>query len=150
MNLKLYELVDAFILDTCPVIGQTFNKSEFRAWLRKNGWDEIEASDALQAHRQSPKQRVFSTMRHGMGPSSYYSVVEDSNRKQANGTVKAMHRQQTQEMVDRWVNEAIYRMYPLAKTNPAARRVVRSAKAEIRLVAEVLQARLDELDLGDE
>lgn len=144
-----WEMIDAFILDKCPAIGSTFQRSDVWEWFKERGYVDVDPGSALQAHRQNPDKRVFTTKRVGMGPSSHYEVVETAKGVRGKA-VREMHRQQSQEALDRWLKEAIFRMYPLAARNKAAMRHIKRAQAEMHLVAAVLQSRLDELDLGDD
>jgi hypothetical protein len=146
------ELVDAFILENHKEIGSKFAKADFREWLHGMGLYDIDAGTALQSHRKSPGQRKFTTKRIGMGPSSRYEVVGTKAGLRPKAA-EEMHRQNGQEAVDRWFNEYVYRMYPLALRQRKARQAMRRAKAEFRLVAEVLHARMREIEddkIGDD
>lgn len=159
-HLYKWELIDSFILDTLGRldedgnmhwVGSTYDRGDVRSYFRERGW-ETEVGDALQAHREANGRRAFSSRRVGMGPNAYYVVTEDTQRRApgAKDNVVAMHRQQAQEMVDRWASEFTHRMDPLTLRRPAARKAILAAKSEMKLVAEVLRARLDEIEDEDE
>lgn len=142
-----YQLVDEFIADTCDSIGATFSVSDFDRWAAERGLD-LNAYDALQAHRQAPRKRVFTTERIGMGPLAYYRVVSTSESVDG-ASVRRMHRQQAAEMVKRWGEEYRNRMGPTAGRSARARRALREAEAQVQAVATLLSVRMDNID-GEE
>ena len=146
--MKLYQYVDEFIAEKCSKIGDEYAKADFKLWLIENDWGSVNADAALTAHRQMPDMRTFSTERIGMGPRSFYRVVENESNVQSKA-ISRMNAQQGEEMVTRWMNEYTYRMYPLAKRDKRARKIMREAQAQIRAVAAIVGVRMDNL-FGDE
>jgi len=143
----LRDYIDQFILDT-QSNGSTFTRADVKAWADREGLT-FDVGSALIQHRQSPKQRVFTTERVGMGPKSFYRVVEGSKSVHS-AAVLRMHQQQGVEMVRRWIRERDFRMAPLAARRKKADAYIRQAEAEVKAIATLLHVRLDGLEMDDD
>lgn len=144
MPFHLRDYIDEFIAEECSSIGDTFRAAAVDEWRDRKGY-EFDVSVALTQHRQSPAKRVFTTERVGMGPKAYYRVVEVSDGYDRDALLR-MHKQQGQEMVDRWMKEYRYRMFGMGTLSPAGKRTLTRAKRQVQLVAEVMHAEFEEMD----
>lgn len=142
--MKLYQYIDEYIVDQHDRLGAEFRARDVEAWAIEQGYS-FDVAGALQAHRKAPGNRVFGTERIGMGPESFYRVV-DRPQGITPKAVLDMHKQQGMEMVTRWENEYRYRMNPLVARDARARAAFKRAGAQIRLVASAMHLDLAELD----
>ena len=145
--MKRYQYVDEFIAEVLSGIGDTFYRRQFADWLDGYGFT-VNPGTCLDAHRKSPERRAFTTERVGMGPRSYYRVVESAVRIEPK-SVARMNAQQGREMVARWMKEYQYRMYPLAKRDKRARRILLEAQAQVAAIATLVGVQMDGI-FGDE
>jgi len=100
--MKRYQLIDQFIEDSELEIDDIFDSSTVQRWFDRHGV-ETAVGDALAAHRRST-ERKYTTERIGMGPFSYYRVVDDGLLADSDAASR-MITQMAMETVDRWINE---------------------------------------------
>lgn len=146
-KMELYEWIDLYILENHQSLGSTFHRRDVEHWAEANGY-EFDVGTALTGHRKTPEKRTFTTKRVGMGPNSYYEIVEVENGTYPKA-VREIHRQSGQEAVKRWVNEMRFRMLPLAERNKRALDLLAKAEKEMMLVASIFDISLREM-LDDE
>ena len=147
--MKQYELIDLYIADCHDATGEVFHRSQVQLWLDENGHEEINAGRALQLHRKAPTNRVFTTMRVGMGPRSHYVVVETEGSLTPKA-VREMGVQWGTESVKRGVEEARTRMAPLLARSSRARTYFGTFEEQVKLVASIFGRQMgDLLDEGE-
>lgn len=150
--MKRYEIVDEFIADTVPAVGDRYTKAGLRAWCDERGI-EADASMLLQSHRCTPGRvtkkgrsvgRAFTGQRVGLGPNSYYVLVESEDGRIPK-SVREMGQQSGEESVARMIAEAKNRMAPLVQKDGRAKRFFETYATQLQLVASVFDSNIDAL-----